>query len=133
MRLAIAIWNGRVSPVFDVAQQIVIVDSERAGQLPSVTPIALLPGLARVEQLTSLKINALICGGISCALHRQIEARGIEVIPNVTGEIPEVLMRYARGELQVCPRRKRCRTKIKDASCGMCRRLVDVSKEQHIP
>lgn len=107
MRIAIAIWDGRISPVFDVAQQLVIVDFPRDVHAPASPPIALLPGLARVDQLVGLRIERLICGGISCALHQNIEARGIEVIHNVAGALPDVLASYEAGQLLGCPQRRR--------------------------
>jgi len=122
MRLAIATWDGRISPVFDVALQILIFDlPSEADHSTSSTPVGLLPGPARVDQLVTLKITALICGGISCALHQQIEARGIEVVHNVAGAIPEVLARYAADQLPGCPRRQ-CGQGRSVSERGRCRR-----------
>lgn len=122
MRIAIAIWDGRISPVFDVAQRIAIFDSDRDARAPDPAPLALLPGFARVDQLVNLGIRTLICGGVSCALHQHIESRGIEVIHNVAGALPDVLASYQAGQLAGCPRR-RFGAGRRSSGLGRCQRF----------
>jgi len=53
----------------------------------------------RLECLLELGVGTLLCGGISKGLAREIETRGIELIPWVSGEINEVLDAYLQDRL----------------------------------
>ncbi len=100
MRIAIPIWHARVSPVFDVAGQLLVVDlaedRETHRQQYPLTEM-LLP--ARVELLVQLRVDTLICGAISQTLEEMLLDRGIRVIARVCGEIEEILAAYQAGQL----------------------------------
>lgn len=100
MRVAIPIWEDRVSPVFDTAENIAVAEVER-GKVTSLSynPIRerLLPSRAII--LKRWKIKTLICGGISTYLNRLVEAQGIQVIPGIFGSHEEILQAYCRRDL----------------------------------
>ncbi|AEG15696.1 Dinitrogenase iron-molybdenum cofactor biosynthesis protein [Desulfofundulus kuznetsovii DSM 6115] len=100
MRVALARWGNRISPLFDVAQETLVVEISR-GRLISRRQVKLddLGWPSRVEQLVHLGVRVLICGGISNFLYHQVVARGIQVIPWVTGDVEEVLQAYLQGQL----------------------------------
>jgi len=100
MRLAIPNWNGRVSPVFDAASEVVVVDAaggRAASRAVYSLPEALMPG--RVERLKRLGVNLLICGGVSNPLRRMLEVAGMSVLPGHTGTVDEVLAAFLAGGL----------------------------------
>ncbi len=100
MRTAIPIYNGRVSPVFDTAQHIVIVDveaGEEAGRAEH--DVAALSAWQRAKMLSEHGVSHLICGAISVPAMNLVAARGIAVANNVAGDVDEVLRAYAGGTL----------------------------------
>ena len=101
MKVAIPHWQGRVSPVFDVAGKVLVVEMrhgvEHARQdvvLDSEDP------QRRVACLVRAETDVLICGAISWPLEMALSAAGIEVIPQTCGDVEQVLAAFAQGQLQ---------------------------------
>lgn len=100
MRLALATWNGRISPVFDVARQVLILEIE-AGRAISQHEED-LPGTdlqLQVIRLEALGVQALICGALSQAMEQALASAGIRVMPFTAGAIEEVLAAWLGGSL----------------------------------
>jgi predicted Fe-Mo cluster-binding NifX family protein len=100
MRVAIPVWNGRVSPVFDTARQLLVAEIEE-GRDPSRTQEELSEGLplSRARRLADLGVNVLICGAISRPLTTLLAAAGVRVIPWTAGPVEDVLAAYTGGQL----------------------------------
>jgi len=100
MKIAIPVWNGFVSSVFDFAHKLLLVDIENA-KVVNQSEVALesqsLP--QRTGNLKNLGVDVLICGAISQALANMVTASGIQVLPYVTGEVDNVLQAYLTGQL----------------------------------
>lgn len=100
MRLGIATHDGRVSPVLDVAQRLLVVD---AGGDAAVTPREVsLPGgslARRVEHIRAAGVDVLICGAVSWPLEAALAAAGVRVVPQVCGDVDDVLHAYLTGRL----------------------------------
>ncbi len=99
-RVAVTVWNGRISPVFDVARQMLVLDVEN-GAVADRREEALdgtSPG-AQASRLTQFQPQALICGAISRPLITLLSACGIRVIPFVAGEAEAVIAAYLDGSL----------------------------------
>jgi predicted Fe-Mo cluster-binding NifX family protein len=100
MRVAVPVWQGRVSPVFDVAGRVLLVELD--GTAERCRREELLGDDApdrRAGRLAALGVTQLICCAISRPLELLIVARGIEVIPRVCGEVDDVLRAFCTGEL----------------------------------
>ncbi len=100
MKIAVPIWNGFVSSVFDFAHKLLLVDIENAkvvNQFEVALESQLLP--QRTGNLKNLGVDVLICGAISQALANMVTASGIQVLPYVTGEVDNVLQAYLTGQL----------------------------------
>ncbi len=101
MKIAIPIWDGKVSPVFDTATRVMILDCE--GAVEKSRDQALLGEgefYAKCRHLKSLGVNVLICGAISARYHAILsDVTGIRVIPWVSGLCDEVARRYLDGKL----------------------------------
>ena len=100
MKVAIPMFNSRVSPRFDFAAKILITTIE-SGKISERQEYALtnLHQIRRSSLLCELRVKVLICGGISSFCHRLIIDNGIRVIPMIQGEIEEVLNRFISGNL----------------------------------
>lgn len=118
MKVAIPEWQGRVSPVFDVARHLMLFESEagqarRCGEWDCETVDLSL----RVTQLHATGATVLICGAISRSLEMAITATGIQIIAHICGDVQDVAAAYARGQITQatycmpgCSRRqRRCR------------------------
>jgi predicted Fe-Mo cluster-binding NifX family protein len=100
MRIAIPTWQGRVSPVFDTAQQLLIVeaaDGVETGRHVEALRQEMAP--QRAARIRELGIDVLICGAISWPLADMVAAAGVELVPFVNGECDHVLAAYLGGRL----------------------------------
>ena len=101
MKVAIPHWQGRISPVFDVAGNVLVVefdgDAEQTRQ--DMAFDAEDPQL-RATRLAQTGANVLICGAISWPLEMAVSAAGIDVIPQTCGDVEQVLKAFAAGQLQ---------------------------------
>ncbi len=100
MRIALALANGRIAPVFDVARQVLLIDLEAGKvQSDSLEDLPLVMPAAKVIRLSELGIEELICGAISWPVRNMIEAQGIRVFGFVAGDIDQVVEARLSGAL----------------------------------
>jgi len=102
MKVAIPDWQGRISPVFDVAAHLMVADVEE-GQTLEQRTVALNAGdlPARVQQINNLGVGVLICGAISWPLELALSNAGVEVIPHTCGEVEQILAAFVTGRLSL--------------------------------
>lgn len=101
MKIAVPDWEGRVSPVFDVAKQVLLVDlggEDNGGRYTE--SLGSLGPHDRARRLAELGVNVLVCGAISWPLEALLAACGIRVIPLVCGEVDEVVRAFRDGTLE---------------------------------
>jgi predicted Fe-Mo cluster-binding NifX family protein len=100
MKIAIPTWNGRVSPVFDSASRLVVVEVGEEGEYSRFeTDISehFLP--SKTMRLTGLGVDTLICGAISRPLAYMVTTAGINLIAWISGQVEDVLKAFLRGNL----------------------------------
>jgi len=99
-KAAFAYWGARIAPVFDTARHIHIVQLD-SGKITGETQATLLEDfpIQKALRLVGLGIEALICGGISRAMHTVVSSYGIHVIPFVAGDLKDVIPAWIRGGL----------------------------------
>ncbi|MEJ2083211.1 MAG: hypothetical protein P8Y94_13820, partial [Acidobacteriota bacterium] len=69
-------WMGRVSPVFDVAKRLLVVDVEDATELSrEYRDISHLELLGRPRSVADLEVHVFICGALSVPLRLILEAK----------------------------------------------------------
>ena len=100
MKAALAVWDGRISPVFDVSREALVLTLENGAVVARrseniETPTAAL----KLDRLAELGIDALVCGAISEPLRYELTTRGVRVTSFVAGEIEEVLASFLAGRL----------------------------------
>ena len=100
MKVAIPMFDSRVSPRFDFAAKILIVTIE-SGKITERQEYALtnIHPIRRSSLLCELGVKVLICGGISSFYRRLIVNSRIRVIHMIQGEIEEVLSHFIDGSL----------------------------------
>jgi predicted Fe-Mo cluster-binding NifX family protein len=116
MKVAIPQWQGRVSPVFDVAGSLLVAevtDGIEVGRehvvLTATDPVR------RAEQVVQAGAEVLICGAVSWPLESALSAAGVVLYPQVCGAVEEVLEAFRKGRIDeaafvmpgCCGRRRR--------------------------
>ncbi len=100
MKLAIPMWNNRVSPVFDTAAQVLVVEIT-GGKVNGrqTLDVAQVPGFQRGEWLARAGVTTVICGAVSSPQEAVLRAAGMDVIPWIRGDIEDVVCAYCSGDL----------------------------------
>ena len=122
VKIAVPLFNSRVSPRFDFAAKLLVV-TITDGEITDRQEFSLvnLNPIKRTTLLCELQVQVMLCGGISCFAERFIKGHGIEVISLVQGEVEEVLALFINGNLNSAiipiipeqPFRHHCRFKRK--------------------
>ncbi len=100
MQVAIPEWQGRVSPVFDTANRVLLLRFEDGRELDRrEAQFAGMPPPLRVQRLLDLGVDVLICGAISRPLSAMCLSAGITIIPWVSGHVDEVIGAFMTGGL----------------------------------
>ncbi|MBU0639232.1 MAG: dinitrogenase iron-molybdenum cofactor biosynthesis protein [Planctomycetes bacterium] len=118
MNVGIPTWNGRVSPVLDVAKRLVLAAIE-GNAVVGRREVDLEEGSlgAKVRQIRDLGVQTLICGAVSWPLEAALLSTGVRVLPQTCGPVEDVLRAFASGRLTdetyrmpgCCGRRRRAR------------------------
>ena len=100
MKVALTVWNDRISPVFDVTRKILILDINHG----AVTgrreePLAGIDPVQKAGKLVEWEVRKLICGAISLPLANLFAAYGIWTIPFIAGDVEEVIEAYLARKL----------------------------------
>lgn len=97
-KVGVTVWGRRISPVFDAAQTLLVVELA-AGNLVDSRQVQLTPG--RTDEVIGLLresgVKTLICGAISAEPARKIEDSGIRLISFIAGKTEQVLAWYGGG------------------------------------
>ncbi len=100
VKVALTVWEERISPVFDFARMLLVVEIEgREVVGRRYEPFGFDRVLRRVAMLSDLDVEVLICGAVSEPVANMIEARGIRLVPFVTGSVDQVLDAYLKNIL----------------------------------
>ena len=101
MKIAIPEWRGRVSPVFDVAEQILLVDlNEKGVGRRQTVYFGNSSPHERARRLAELAVDVMLCGAISRSLDALLVANGIQVIPLLCGKVKEVIEAFRDGLIE---------------------------------
>jgi predicted Fe-Mo cluster-binding NifX family protein len=98
--VAIPLFGSEVSPRFDCAKEIWVVESS-GGKVFSgkIVEMKDFNPLQRARLLCELKVNKIICGGIDDFSIRMLTGFGIGVFPWFTGNAQEALEKYLKEEI----------------------------------
>lgn len=100
MRIAIPQQQDRVSPVFDVAKNIVLVDIKYGQQVRCTKrTLARMDPLARARDVRQLGVDVLVCGAISWPLKNALLSLGVEVVACICGPVEDVIEAFLRKKL----------------------------------
>ncbi len=98
MKIAITIWETRISPVFDSARNLLIAETngvEVVSREVVLFDARRFDGVLRL--LRDLDVQVLICGALCEGPAKVLEAHDIEVLSFLAGESEKVLESYIQG------------------------------------
>ena len=101
MKIGITVWQNRVSPVFDTARTLLLVELEDNVEVSR--EMLDIPNLAPAQKAQFIRlagVQQLICGAVSNYLERHLVAQGVEVLPWIRGSIEGVLAAYYGDQLE---------------------------------
>jgi len=100
MRIAVPVWHDRVSPVFDVAGRLLLIDVEGDAEVRrSELAVAEQDPALRTGALVEHGVDVLICGAVSAALEAMLSEAGVRVVSQVCGDFEVVVAAFRRGAL----------------------------------
>ena len=101
MKVAVAVWNDRVSPLLDSAERVLVADVE-GGKATERTIETLGPAgpAQKVSRLTSLGVDVLVCGAVSQPVAAIVQSAGIQLVPWTAGQVEDVLLAFLEGRLE---------------------------------
>lgn len=100
MKLALSVFKGGISTVFDSAEQLLIVETETAdSDKITLQKFVATDPAGRAAELKHRGVDVLICGAISRPMQALIMAQGIIVHPFVRGEVHAIITAYRNNTL----------------------------------
>jgi predicted Fe-Mo cluster-binding NifX family protein len=100
MKVAVTIWENRISPVADSAREVLVVDIGGQSVLSRHHERFNDGSLFyRARELADLGVTTFICGAISSFYGALVEGYGIRLIPFVHGEVDDVLNAFLNNAL----------------------------------
>lgn len=92
MKMAMTVWKNRISPVFDAAHMLLVVEIENDKIINRHYETFYPEWPSRLaNRLTDMDVSVLICGAISELPANIIEENGVKLIPFITGDIRQVI------------------------------------------
>ena len=133
MKIAIPIWEDKVSPVFDTALRLLVVEVEDKKEASRFIYYIGEQDLARkCQHIRTLGLDLLICGAVSHPFLHMLLASGLEVIQQISGRAEEVLEAYLKGNIYnakfLMPGCKRCRRRHEKGVKTM--RFIEENKQE---
>ena len=98
IKIAFTVWGDRISPVFDCADTLLIVEitnkqvkNRHLESFNSAKPLFL------IEKLIEQEVSLLICGAISEMPADLIENSSLKLIPFISGNVDKIIDRFRTG------------------------------------
>jgi hypothetical protein len=95
MRIALPIWEDKISPVLDTASRLLVL-TEKGGGKSDRFEVS-LDGMdlhSRCFRIQALEVQILICGAVSSLFSRMLSGLGVQVISGISGGAEDVLYAY---------------------------------------
>lgn len=98
MKLAITVWENRISPVFDSAAQILLLELSEGRILRKRLVAVEDSSFATVLSLRKEEeIDLLLCGALCRRGEERLQAGGLEVLPFLSGDVDALVQSVMAG------------------------------------
>ena len=100
MRIAVPIWEDKISPVFDTALKLLVVEiKDMREKSRFVYHIDESDLSQKCHRIRKLNLDTLICGAVSQVFLQMLLASGLDVIQEISGPAEDVLKAYLKGNI----------------------------------
>ena len=100
MRIAVSIWENKVSPVLDTATKLLIIECGNQKEESRFEVYLVKRDISqRCSFIWGLEIDVLICGAVSRQFSGMLTASGIKIVSGISGPAEDVLEAYLYGNL----------------------------------
>ena len=100
MRIAIPVWEDKVSPVFDTALKLMVVEvKDQKEESRFVYHIDENDLSQKCHRIRKLGLDILICGAVSHGFLHMLLGAGLDVIQEISGPAEDVLKAYLQGKI----------------------------------
>jgi len=100
MKIAIPVWEDKVSPVLDTASRLMVVELNEEGPTSKFEIYLDERDLSRrCLRIQDLCVDTLICGAVTRYFSELLKASGIKLIQGISGQPEAVLNAYLDGTL----------------------------------
>ncbi len=98
MKVALPVWEERISPVFDAARTILVLEIDDR-RVVGRRLLPCCPDRPRevADLLRDAGVSVLICGAISREPASLLESRGIRLVPFIAGRVEPVVASFLDG------------------------------------
>jgi predicted Fe-Mo cluster-binding NifX family protein len=101
MKIAIPVFQTKISPRFDSTQGFILLQIEKNNVIKRENlPTKDWPASAKIKQLVDLEVDTMICGGIDLESMQQLNFNGIKIYSWITGEIEDAVTRFLNQGLE---------------------------------
>lgn len=100
MKMALTVWGDRISPVFDAAHMLLVLEIKNTKIISRhYEPFYPEFPTRLAARLAKMNVHIFICGAISEMPATILEANGIKLIPFITGDAHEIIDAYIKDDL----------------------------------
>ncbi len=100
MKVAIPHWQGRISPLFDAADTLLLIEIEDGREVKRNNfNLSRRDPLRRAQEVARLGADMLLCGAVSRELETALLGAGVQVVGFICGEVDGVIAAFLGGKL----------------------------------
>jgi len=100
MKIAMPVWEDKISPVLDTASRLLVVDLKAGGDMSRFEIYLDERDLTkRCLRITGLGVDTLICGAVTRHFSDMLRALGVDLITGISGQPDDVLHACFEGRL----------------------------------
>jgi predicted Fe-Mo cluster-binding NifX family protein len=100
MKIAMPVWENKISPVLDTASRLLVVELKQGEDMSRFEIYLDERDLSkRCARITGLGVDTLICGAVTRHFSDMLEALGVGVITGISGQPDDVLRACFEGRL----------------------------------
>ncbi len=99
-RVAIPIFQNRISPVLDSCRHMLIIDIDQGAEMDRET--VYMDEMSLTERcgiFAKLDVTMMICGGVSEVFANMLMGAGIHLLNGIAGEVDDVITAFFEGRL----------------------------------
>jgi predicted Fe-Mo cluster-binding NifX family protein len=100
MKIAIPVWENKISPVLDTASRLLVVELKKDGDMSRFEIFLDERDLSkRCLRIMGIGVDTMICGAVTRHFSDMLKALGIDVITGISGQPDDVLHACFEGRL----------------------------------